>query len=98
MPSLAQLLVKYPHFESVVHRKLNLRETRHFCNIITKGNTLIQIAVHVDLHRQDNLHESYIIDKIADSFDFIVREVLRCPLVAQLQRNVYVNKQKQELI
>ena len=94
MASLAQLQVKYPHFKTVVHRKLNLRQIRHFCNIFTKGNTLIWIAVHADLHRQDNLHGSYIIHKIADSINFIVREVL----IAQLQRNVYVDKQKQELI
>ena len=98
MPSLAQLQVKYLHFKTVIHRKLNLRETLHFSNIVTKGNTSILIAVHVDLHRQDNLHGSYIIDEIADSFDFIVREVLRCPVIHQVQRNVYINKQKQELI
>ena len=80
MPSLVQLQVKHPHFKTVIHRKLNLRETQHFCNIVIKGNTLILIAVH------------------ADNFDFIVREVLRCPLIAQLQRNMYTDKQKQELI
>ena len=80
MPSLVQLQVKHPHFKTVIHRKLNLRETQHFCNIVIKGNTSILIAVH------------------ADNFDFIVREVLRCPLIAQLQRNMYTDKQKQELI
>ena len=54
MASLAQLEVKHPHFKTVIHRKANLRETRHFSNIVTKGNTLIWIAVHVDLHRQQN--------------------------------------------
>ena len=88
MPSLAQLQVKHPHFKTVIHRKPNLRETQDFCNIVIKGNTLIQIAVHADLHRQE----------IADHIDCIVREVLRCPLIAQLQRNMYTNKQKQELI
>ena len=72
MPSLAQLQVKHPHFKTVIHRKLNLRETWHFCNIVTKGNTLIWIAVHADLHGQENLHGSYIIEEIADHFDFIV--------------------------
>ena len=94
MPSLVQLQVKHPNFKTVFHRIPNLRETWHFCNIVTKGNTLIQTCVHADLHRQENSHGSYIIDKIADSFDFIVREVLRCPLIVQLQRNVYVDKQK----
>ena len=98
MPSLAHLQVKHPHFKTVIHRKPNLRETQHFCNIVIKGNTSIWIAVHADLHRQENSHESYIIEEIADHFDFIVREVLRCPLIAQLQRNVYTDKQKQELI
>ena len=98
MPSLVQLQVKHPHFKSVIHRKLNLRETQHFCNIVIKGNTLIWIAVHADLHRQENSHRFYIIEEIANHFDFIVREVLRCLLIAQLQRNVHTNKQKQELI
>ena len=75
-----------------------MRETWHFFNIVIKGNASIQIAVHADLHRQENSHGSYIIEEIADHFDFIVREVLRCPLIAQLQRNVYTHKQKQELI
>ena len=99
MPSLAQLQVKHPHFKTVIHRKLNLRETWHFCNIVTKGTLEhMNFAVHADLHRQENSHGSYIIEEIADHFDFIVREVLRCPLIAQLQRNMYTNKQKQELI
>ena len=98
MPSLAQLQVKYPHFKTVIHRKLSLTETQHFCNIITKRKTSIWIAFHADLHGKENSHGSYIIHEIADSFDFIVMEVLRCPLIAQLQRNMYVNKQKQELI
>ena len=63
-----------------------------------QGNTSIWIAVHADLHRQENSHGSYIIKEIADHFDFIVREVLRCPLIVQLQRNVYTDKQKLELI
>ena len=98
MPSIAQLQVKYPHFDSVIHKKLNLREKWHFCNIVTKGNTSIQIAIHADLQRQDNSHGSHIIDEIANRFDFIVREVLRCPVIHQVQRNVYIDKQKQELI
>ena len=59
---------------------------------------MIQIAVHADLYRQENSHGSYIIEEIADCFDFIVRQVLRCPLIAQLQRNLYTDKKKQELI
>ena len=77
MPSLGQLQVKNPHFKTVIHRKPNLREIQHFCNIAIKGNTLIWTAVHADLHRQENSHGSYIIEEIADHFDFIVREVLR---------------------
>ena len=72
--------------------------TLHFCNFVTKGNTLIWIAVHADLYRQENSHGSYIIHEMADSFDFIVREVLRYPVIHQVQRNVYINKQKEELI
>ena len=92
MPSLAQLQVKHPHFKTVIHRKPNLRETQHFCNIVIKGNTSIWTVVHADLHRQENSHGSYIIEEIADHFDFIVREVLRCPLI-QLKRNIYTDKQ-----
>ena len=58
----------------------------------------MQIAVHTDLHRQESSYGSYIIKEIANRFDSIVRQVLRCPLIAQLQQKVYTGKQKQELI
>ena len=38
------------------------------------------------------------IEEIQDQFDFIIQEVLRCPLIAQFQRNVYTNKKTRELI
>ena len=46
----------------------------------------------------ENSHGSYIIEEIQDQFDFIMWEVLRCPLIAEVQRKVYIDKQNRELI
>ena len=82
MTSLAYYQQKYLNFKTLIHRKLKWKEAQNFCDIVTTGYTSIQISVHADIHRQENSHGSYIIDEIADRFDYIVQAVLRCLLIA----------------
>ena len=98
LPSLADLKKKYPGFITVIHRKLKSIEAQNFCEIVTKAYTRIRISVYADKHREENSDGSYILEEIGNRFDYIVREVLRCPLITELQRRVYVNKQREELI
>ena len=89
---------KYPDFKTVIHRKPKLGEIWNFGDFISNGYSRIQISVHTEQHRVENSHGSYIIEEIKDPFDFIVWEVLRCLLVAEVQRKVYIDKQNRELI
>ena len=82
MPSLAELQTKYPNFKTVIYRKPKLGETQNFGNIITNGYSSIGISFHLE---------------ISDKFYFIMWEVLRCPLIAEVQRKVYINKQNKGL-
>ena len=66
-------------------------------NIITKGYSSIRISVHAEQHRVENSHGPYIIEEISDRFYYIIQEV-RCPLIAEVQRRVYIDKQNKELI